>query len=276
MFSHLIANLVLFSVEDLMQEKMEGRYWRYVDDIVLVGKHDQVDQGREFLNTVLGDLGFSLHDEGKDFSVDLETWLEGINDFNDSEGQLWMNLVSNIKRFLIAKPEQRENLFKSFLDNGINIPLLDYSAASLEASFFERFNDFLVRYSWLPKSIRNISVQKLVNDAIKTRNVYREKINLILGDDPQVKGYMRKRILPKLRFYAARLFYLATPDDLSDISNSLGNYPEMLLELTVMNAIRSRDVTTLLRFGTNAVQAASQIFRLTENAVNCSLTLGRG
>ncbi len=271
MFSHLIANLVLFDVDKIMQEKMKNRYWRYVDDIVLVGESDQVDDGRKFLKSVLNDLGLSLHEEGKDFAVDSKTWLEGVDDFSDSEGKMWMNLISNIKRFLVAKPELKESLAKAFLDNGINIPLLDYSVAVLEASFVEKFNDLLMRYSWFPKTIRNLSVNELVDDALKARTVYQEKIKSILDGNSQMEGYQRKRILPKLRFYAGRLFYLAAPESLSNVGDSLANYPEMLLESAVMNAIQTRDVGPLLKFGSNAVQAAAQIFRLGENSVTCTL-----
>ena len=271
MFSHLIANLVLFKIDKIMYEKMQGNYWRYVDDMVLVGEKEQVNNEREFLKSILeDDLGLSLHDEEKDFSVDSETWLEGINDFSDSKGELWMNLISNIKRFLIAKPELRMDLLQAFLDNGINIPIIDYSAVVSESSYVERFTDYLKRYSWFPNSVRNLSVQKLVKDALHTRNVYREKLSTLLDEDPQIKGYKRKRLLPKLRFYVGRLSYLATPDSLSSTASSLASYPEMILEAAVMNAIQSRDVTSLLKFGANAVQAAAQIFRIQKGLVNYS------
>jgi hypothetical protein len=271
MFSHLIANLVLFKIDKTMQEKMLGKYWRYVDDIVLVGDDSQVSDGREFLKSILSDLGFSLHEEEKDFAVDSKTWLEGVNDFNDSEGELWINLISNIKRFLIAEPELRIELLKAFLDYGIKIPLLDYSAAVLEASYVEKISDFLRRYSWFPKSVHKLTVQKLVKDAVRVRNVYQEKISAILDGDPKIKGYKRKRLLPKLRFYAGRLSYIATSEALSSVSSALANYPELLLESSVMNATQSRDVTSLLKFGSNAVQAAAQIFRSQNDPVNCSL-----
>jgi len=273
MFSHLIANLVLFDIDKIMQERMQGRYWRYVDDIVLAGENNQVNESREFLKSILGDLGFSLHEEEKDFTVDSKTWLDGVDDFDDAEGKMWMYLISNIKRFLIANPELRGSLQKGFLDKGINIPVLDYSAAFLEASFFDRFNQLLMQYSWLPTSIRRLSINELVDDALRIRTIYQEKIASILDGDSQVKGYQRKRILPKLRFYAGRLFYLAPPDVLSNIGNSLANYPEMLLESAVMNAIQNRDVSSLLRFGSNAVQAAAQVFRLDERQVTCNLDL---
>jgi heat shock protein HspQ len=40
MFSHFIANLVLDKVDKTMSQHMEDKYWRYVDDFVLVGSPD--------------------------------------------------------------------------------------------------------------------------------------------------------------------------------------------------------------------------------------------
>jgi hypothetical protein len=270
MFSHLIANLVLFKIDKIMYERMQTNYWRYVDDIVLVGDDAKVNSEREYLKAILSDdWGLSLHEEHKDFSVDSETWLEGVNDFRDASGEKWMKLIANIKRFIVIRPEKRNELIKAFLDNGINIPVLDYSAAAMEASYLERLSDLMGRYWWMPKSISSLSVKKLVDDAISIRNVYLEKLSHLLEGNADVSGYKRKRLLPKLRFYTARLTYLALPESISALASSLREYPELQLEAAVLNAIQTNDVTSLLKFGSNAVQSAAQIFHVRKDLVNC-------
>ena len=271
MFSHLIANLVLFEIDKVMQEKTQGKYWRYVDDIVLVGNPTQVSENHSLLRRILDDNGFSLHEDGKDFLVDSKSWLEGIDDFNDSESGMWMNLVSNIKRYLLLHPAMRESLLKGFQDNGINIPVLDYSIVTSDTSFVERFNSLLMRYSWLPRQVKNLSASELIDYALKVRNVYQEKIRVILEEGSKVSGYKRKRLLPKLRFYSGRLFYLSLPETLNDISVALKTFPELILEAYVMDAIRTRDVTNLLKYGSNAIQSAAQVFRLSNTPVACDL-----
>jgi hypothetical protein len=143
MFSHLMANLILAKVDKTMLEKMGGNYWRYVDDIVLVGNTVDVNKGHELLGSVLGDMGFSLHEEGKDFEVDSATWLESAQDFDGPQGKIWVSLIANIKRFLIAKPDERNNLVRAFSENQINIPVLDYSNAAMESSYVEKLSDWL-------------------------------------------------------------------------------------------------------------------------------------
>lgn len=273
MLSHLIANLVLAEVDNAMYEKMGGNYARYVDDIVLIGSEDEVKNGREFLKNQLENLGFSLHEDGKDFIVDSDVWLDGANDFSNSESKeskAWIRLIGNIKHFLIAKPDYREQLVNAFLDNGINIPLLNYSNAIKGTSYLEQFLDWL-NYRWARGSLRALSVNGLVRDALQTREIYQSKMNTLLNNDTNVKGYERKRLIPKLRFYAGRLTYLAAPDALAAMSSVLDSYPELLLQSKVMGAIKDRDISAVIKFGSNAAQAAAQIIRIQPGSVACSL-----
>lgn len=270
MFSHLIANLVLAEVDKEMFGKMGGRYWRYVDDMVLVGSDEELKSGRELLSNKLEDLGFRLHEEGKDFTVDASKWLAGANDFDDSTGKTWIRLIANIKFFLVANPEKREDLAKIFLENEINIPLLDYSQAVMESTYLDRFSDWL-RHRWVAKSVQGLTLGKLLNNALTAREIYGNGMKLLLDKNPDISGYERKRLIPKLRFYAGRLIYLATIDTLSSVISGLSKYPELRLQQEVMTAIQSRDISSLLKFGSNAVQAASQVLRIKGKSVKCSL-----
>ncbi|HEY9691722.1 MAG TPA: RNA-directed DNA polymerase [Oculatellaceae cyanobacterium] len=271
MFSHLIANLILANVDKLMFKNMGGKYWRYVDDFVLIGSVGQVESSRKLLNTILSDMGFKLHDERKDFEVKLNEWLEESNSLEYSMTNRWTTLIANIKRFLIANPEQKVNLEQAFSQVEVNISLLDYSNAVVESSYRQKFSDWFVRYSWFPNSIRVLTIDKLVRDAVQARNIYYQHIKNILNGNNNFEGYKRKQLISKLRFYARRLSYLATSDTLSSLSSTLSIYPELSLQARVMSAIHSRDVSLLVKYGTDAVQAAAQILRIKPNAVTCSL-----
>ena len=141
MFSHLIANLILSKVDQQMTAYTQNRYWRYVDDFVLVGSPDQIRDSRKLLSSILNDIGFSLHDEVKDFEVESNSWLETAKNTDNSKGKIWTNLVINIKRFLTTKPAELSFLKQAFLDKGINIPLIDYSSAVAESSFLESYKN---------------------------------------------------------------------------------------------------------------------------------------
>ena len=269
MFSHLIANLILSKVDQQMTESTQNRYWRYVDDFVLVGSADEIRDSRKHLSSILGDMGFLLHEKVKDFDIDSNSWLEIARNTGDLKVKIWAELVGNIKNFLTYKPAKLPLLKQAFSDKGINIPLLDYSSAVAESSFLENFSD-LLDYSWFLNSVRVLSVDRLVDQALKVRKIYHEEIKILLNRDPSIEGYARKQLISQLRFYAMRLSYLATPDILVSVSSALSYYQELYLHSKVMDAIHSQDVSLLLELGNNAVQAAAQILRTQVREVTCS------
>jgi hypothetical protein len=65
--------MVLFGIDHVMHARMLGNYWRYVDDIVLVGEGES-NRRSAVSEIIADDLELSLH-EKKDFAVDAETWL---------------------------------------------------------------------------------------------------------------------------------------------------------------------------------------------------------
>lgn len=273
MFSHLIANLVLKKVDSILFATTKGRYWRYVDDIVLVGEQENVKKSHNELSQILNDMGFELHKGDKDFEIDSQTWLKGENDFNDDSSKLWMNLIGNIKRFLVVNPEQKILLNRAFSNEGINIPLLDYSNAVKEATYLEKLSDMVSRNHWLRKIMRSYTVGELLKEAINCREYYLNKIKYLLSNtSPAIKGYDRKRLIPKLRFYASRLMYLATPEGLSNINSAIKPYPELRLLNIAIESVLSRDITKILQFGSNAIQTAAQILRITNEPVVCTLS----
>lgn len=273
MFSHLIANQLLRPVDEAMSRAFPGRYFRYVDDVIIVGSPIDVRSGQKQLSGLLADLHLSLHeDEGeKTFSVDSAGWLKGADDFDDENGRNWMLFVGELRRFLIAKPLERAGLAAAFAAEGFNIPLPNYLAAASEAGPMQRLSDFLSKYRWAGKRIQQISPFLLLGFAKAMRFVFADRMARLLEVSPDVRGYERKRLIPKLRYFGGRLLYLGTPEMQIDFSKGLHRYPELQLLAVVLESVATRDVSKLLPLGSNAVQSAAQVLRLSATPVRYSL-----
>lgn len=269
-FSHLIANLVMDDVDQKMEDRFPNRYWRYVDDVVIAGRSQDIRNGREYLASLLGDLGLELHTGDKDFEISHTQWLEGENDFENGDGLLWMELVSNVKRFLMWEPKKKDVLRTAFAEVGIRLPLLDYAIAVADSTYLERSYDWLRKYRWAKKSVRQITVSSLVELGLKARDKYIFELDLQLKNIPS-SGFGRKRAIPKLRYYSGRLIYLLPNAPLRTMTTHLEPHPELYLMSQVARSIADRDVTQLFSLGTNAVQSAVQILRIDDAPVTCSL-----
>lgn len=274
MFSHLIANLVLRDVDVTMSGAFPNRYFRYVDDVVLVGSPTEVAAGRVQLAELLNELGLYLHevDAGKDFELAASDWLTGESDFSGDDSQGWMFFVRDLKQFLISQTSSRARLAAIFAEEEFRIPLPDYSVDVSDARYQDRFIDNLRRHPWLLRRIfRQATPNLLLLSAKVLRARYTERlINLIEGG-PNLDDYARRRVIPKIRYLAGRLLYLAKAEDLRSIAERLRQYPELAMLAEVLSAVGTRDVTRLLRLGGNAAQSAAQILKLTPGEVNCRI-----
>jgi hypothetical protein len=274
MFSHLIANLVLRDIDEAMSAAFPNRYFRYVDDVVLVGSPAEVSTGRSQLSAMLSELGLDLHESGsgKDFELTSADWLDGEADFSGKESHNWMSFVHDIKQFLISQPSSRNNLAKKFAEEGFSIPLPDYSVQVSDSKYQDHFFDRLQRYPWLLKKIfRQATPSTLLMSAQNLRTEFTKRLSHILDTGPYFDGYARKRALPKLRYFAGRLLYLAKADDLPLIAERLRQYPELAMLAEIFQAVGTRDITQLLRLGSNAAQSAAQPLKLTPGAVTCQI-----
>jgi hypothetical protein len=274
MFSHLIANLVLQEVDQAMSMSFPGRYFRYVDDVILVGTNAQVSSGREALSTHLVTLGLELHasGNGKDFQVKVDEWLQGESDFDDSASKNWMTFSRNLKQFLITQPHSINSLSQMFSTQGFRLPLPDYEVAVRDAQYQQRFSDSLRRHPWLLKTIfRQTAPDNLLQSAVALRDGYSRSLSELLESDFNASGYQRKRIIPKIRYFAGRLLYLGKAQDLIKFGDKLFTIPELYMLAEIITCVATRDVTRLLPLGSNAVQSAAQVLKLDESVVSCNI-----
>lgn len=272
LFSHVIANLLLDKIDKEMHQITNGKYWRYVDDITLLGSENEVLNWRKKLQELLDELGLKLHSGDKDFQLSSDDWLDSENDFESSKGIDWVSLIADTKRFLIANPSQSsiDQLTSAFREKGIRLPLLDYSQAVKESHYLQRFNDWVNAYSmnnWSLKKIKRIDIEHLLCSVEIAKKSLQKELDDLLSKPIPLTPYERKRRVPKLRFLSGRLLFLVNSEELKTLAERLSDYPELSLLIHVMLAIATRDVTAILEMGSNATQAAAQLLRTSDNPV---------
>jgi hypothetical protein len=273
MFSHLIGNLVMSELDE-SSELLSAKYFRYVDDITLVGSRAEVEQSMLSIRSKIEDMGLKLHDRDslKSIEVSAEDWLKGKNDFQSSKnGFSWMTLVGDLKRFLLANPNKREALRSAFHAENFRIPVQDYSGAIYEASFIENFGHW-AKKRWFKRKVSEVSINSLINQAQFLRKHYEDEFKEIAEYANQQKGFERKRCVPKLRYRLGRLVYLANEDTLASLYPIASEIPELQFHTTVMQAVATGQIDCVLNLGTNAAQAAAQPIKASRKSVNTTLS----
>jgi hypothetical protein len=108
---------------------------------------------------------------------------------------------------------------------------------------------------------QDLSISSILTEAATLRRRYAEEVDVLLLGVERLAGYDRKRRLPKLRYRASRLIYLATDEVLIRLAGGLDAVPELAFHRTAMKAVATGNVQDVIGCGTNAVQAAAQPLR---------------
>lgn len=263
MFSHLIGNLVLRDLDEYCGESLGVQYFRYVDDMTLVGPPERVAKSAKEIRSRLGDMGLDLHDDGSDKTLEIsgEEWLTARNDFSDTRTSIsWPSFVGDLKKFLLLNPEGREELKRVFNDQGFRVPMFDYGNAILESGYLERVA-YLAKRSWYRRKSQSISIYTLVKQASVLRDRYHKEFMGLTGEARLANQFQKKRRIPKLRYRAGRMAYLATDDALLESVELSKDIPDLHFHAYVMKAIATGNVDDVLSLGANAAQAVAQPIR---------------
>lgn len=269
MFSHFIANLVMRDFDEWASEELGVRYFRYVDDITLVGERSEVDSATRRLEEKLKSLELKMHDENsaKTMEVDALTWLDGKSDFEHNFGDLtWGRFISDIKTFLTLNPDKAESLAGTLADVGARLPVLNYSIAIREARYAESFYARAKR-ALFRVTASALTVDKIAEAARQLRRKMESELQPMLDELPGAKGFARKRLIPKLRFRIGRLAYLSDEPVLESFADASSGVEELVMQREVIKATVTGDLSHILGMGVNAVQAAVQPLTVGERHV---------
>lgn len=263
MFSHLLANLVLRDLDLRFARLSSVRYFRYVDDIVIVGQSSDVERAQTEIRSELEALGLKLHAPGtkKDIRVPAEEWLESEHDFDEKTGAVtWKSMIGDLKRYLLINPRKRLLAAQAFYDEGFRLPIVDYSEAIRERGYVTRLME-TARWIWVRRSIRQKNLKEIIEQARVLRSRFMRDLSDLLEAFSRSRDFGRKRLIPKIRYYSGRIAYLGDRQLVAAFAEELQHIPELQFHRAVLSAVGTRDVGTVVSLGVNAAQAAAQLLR---------------
>lgn len=259
-FCHFIGNLILQDLDTFFCENLPVKYFRYVDDITLVGNENDIQYSREEIKKKLQSIGLLLHEKNsvKNMTGPVSEWIKYKSDFAESYQAIsWKTLIGDLKRLILIHPEVKYSLESLLLRETFRIPVFEYMASRLETNFVRSFFRSLSNYYIRLKS-KSITANKVISQCRYLRDAYyREIIELIdsLGEE---NNFDRKSKIPKIKYRAGRLLYLGTDSMLEILSRKLQKTPDTLIYGVAMECISTRNIDKILPFGANCAQMIAQ------------------
>lgn len=268
--SHALASLYLTGLDHELRSRFPGRYFRYVDDIVVVVP---LGNEQEALNALDGQLEkLSLRrNPKKDAIAELEEWrgfvVAGRRSVGNSADCL-RDLKFRIKLFLARNPQQAEQLSSALKKGGIYLPIEQLQHASGVSSWRQKVSDF-VRGGWqVVHRYRFDNVGDVASAAsqckIEILQLLRAVMNSGVADGSG--SVARRWKVQGARLAINRALYFADSDVLSEIIDFTDGVAELAEANAVCRALAG-DFAMLVATPGPAVAAASQLIALRGSVV---------
>lgn len=267
MFSHLIGNLVLQDVDFTMASLTNGKYWRYVDDIVVIGDLDEIEVYSQELKKSLDLINLELHDEIKTFCISTKEWLGNSISISQELSCRWPIFIGHVKEISFNNLDEIDVINQKFVEFGIRIEIPKTPQEFSSVFFVKRTNR---KFNSLSSS-RKVTIQDVLEEASALKAHYFE----------QFKASVSRRIDNELgqkshstliKYLVGRLIYLATEEELNFINSKIIDIPDLKFHYEIINSLLTLDVTMILKMGSNAAQASAQIIKSKSKAVYCGIT----
>ena len=271
MFSHLIGNLVLRDIDSRMAAIAPGRYFRYVDDFVIVAPKKEAYELENKLKDMLNKIELEIHEE-KRMPVCAQRWLEVADFFEDEESPVsWKTFIGQLKQLMLFRPDSRLEMEDKLRNAEIRVRPKDYSEVRQDSDFLSRAKT-LVENSWFTLRMHNLGPNRIIQEGFQLRSRYMRQLFETLQYMESSDSLGRKMSISRIRYLLSRLAYLATPPQLLEIANSIANIDEVRIFEAILRALENRDVSDLLRFGSIAVKSVAPSLLLDPRPVRCSIS----
>lgn len=242
---HLLGQLALSKVDELCMTEYPNRYFRYVDDIVIVTERSNGNVALGRIEEIMHQEGFSLNPGKTDILAGSE-WRTG-EEYDVVSEQLdpFQRLIRGLTAFLSIYPKSYHELRTRLVEEGCCLPLRNLRAVSTTG----RFRRFLLMSKWrlrpiLYSKIRD--VDSLVGSVREIREHYRELCRRIVQNDPPADGMSRRWYVQSARYAFNRLLYLRGLSIGDPEFEAIPEVPELFQLRTLVSALQRRDCTPLV------------------------------
>lgn len=263
--SHALASVYLNSLDDSMRAKFPSRYFRYVDDVVIVASPIEIDGALAALDNELALLGLKRNPR-KDAIADNAEWggYRAATKRSMTGGvDCLRQLKFRVKLFLSRHPNLLSQLGEVFESRNIYLPLDQLMSASADVGWRRRVLEF-IRNDWrVVLDYRFDRLEDVVSAAVECRAEILNLLGVVLarGVTGDAGAIARRWHVQSARFAINRALYFVDQSDLASIIEFTKGADELFEARVVCEALSGNFAGLALTPGP-AVAAGTQLLSL--------------
>lgn len=246
--SHVLGHLVLQDVDTELTNSYGNKYFRYVDDIVVVCPASQEQKVKAHIRNCLLSNGFITNEE-KTITVNASLWKRNLVQEDVPETDSFRALTRDLTVYLALHPQRADELKAMFYENGLSIPVERLKALSA----YPRFRYFLSRRKsrqglahalniWM--STNTVFIQR----AMSIKSTYEHSLALLIDEDIRPEEGQRRWQVQRVRRIVNSLFYLRSFGEWPKRHEAFDAYPELVEQKALAQALITGTVNPVLPF----------------------------
>jgi len=261
--SHVLANLYLAKLDEKLSQIFPGRYFRYVDDIVIVCPRNESKKVKELLDDELGRLNLAANSDKYDVVSRVE-W--GARDYIQKTSGDEINfggLTTALTEYLVLHPEKYSDIQDSLSSAGIYFPLRNIRAVSKYKRYLRYF---FGHGSRIPvgrrfKNIYQTDPQFFLENALRLRTDFYKYRDYLSSTVAPTGGMNRRWWVRAWRYTLSRSLYLYPPDELRMLASN-DEVPVELSDIKFMAGTLSgaHDISQMASFPGRALRATAELY----------------
>lgn len=260
--SHVIGDLALQRVDDVLSKTYGYAYFRYVDDIVIAVPEDSTGKTIELLIKLLGDEELTINRSKTDI-VPSDEWIKyGPHNTHRVSPDSFEALVFMLKVYLLKNPDREIPLSKHLKGNGFAIPLERIARVGQSSHFASRVFQFAQR-RWRAAIQALFATEKDVIEKAQTvRASVCHALATLLEESIPTGPTRRRWFIQRLRYLTNRAFYLLPPSELGFLIEPLKRIPDFAESVGLLEMLTFKDVNKMLTMPSAALVAGANLLKL--------------
>lgn len=231
---HWLGQVAMEDVDDALGSQFGDAYFRYVDDIVVIGSVPESSKIAGVVDTAVRSIGLQPN-EDKTITVSARQWTSGYEQTMRTTdlAAAFNGLVADLTSYFIRNSDrERRRLKDLFREHGFSMPFF-----SVESQMV--YNRFRVWLRIRDRIALRHTEEQLLSNAIKIRNQLLWHLEHSLYQD--IENMMDRRwYVQRMKFLLGRAFYVVPLEHYQHVENLIPNIPELSPYTVLFRALRNR------------------------------------
>lgn len=242
--AHVLGNLALLDADETILKRFPGRYFRYVDDLVIVCESSQRKDAEATIREALGREGLKPNPDKWDCITENQWRHEIPAHHRNSECDQFSEILDRIKLFLARQPRSYHELATALTNIGTQIPMNRLMATSRSG----RYHRFAKTWQWLAARLpwRTDTIDRICGDVLLARKSLQQQLITLHETSAPESVQLRRWHIQKYRFVLNRLLYLTPCTELTSLHESIPPLSDFAPLKAVVKALIKGDASELL------------------------------